>query len=282
MKGIRTFTIDYSRFNEIEQLNPFDVWGFAELTDEEKGIGAEYNYCIDEEGTNCSAIYYMFFDKDSGLWNTDYTSCDGYHIKWGPDWKEQLEKAMNEFLDEYDSDCENEEDKGEGLDMEQKRDDSIQMELTKKEFIDALEEVESAIAKMTDYAYDPFVPSEWWDGEDNYPFDKAVEDLIIPIHEWVDSCKRVVNGAAIKRTYTVVAYLSDIVPEYNGDDNLVQMDVRGKDLYQWYIVQMKDKGDCSVEAFNKWCEEHTADDTVGLYNDLKGNRCISNVYIYSL
>ena len=256
MKGIRIFELNHSCIDDIVNPDQFDIWGFAELIDSKHGIGAEYNYSCDY-GINQSAIYPIH--KYNEKWTTDYDTFSHYEINFDePDWEIKLEKAMNDFLDEI-----------------------YGFKLEKEDFINTLNEFEIAFEKLANLAYDSRIPSEWWNGEDNYPFDKAVEDLIIPIHEWVNSCKRVVNGAAIKWKYTVVAYLSDIVPEYNGDDNLVQMDVRGEDLYQWYIVQMIDKGDCSVEAFTKWCEEHTADDTVGLYNDLKGNKCISNVYICS-
>lgn len=106
--GNRKFDVymDETFINKIDE----DDWGCAELIDKEKGIGCEYNYCIQTETNgelnNCSAIYLITCDKDDNVWETDYQSCKRYEIEWRYDWKEKLEKAMNDFLDEQEKELE--------------------------------------------------------------------------------------------------------------------------------------------------------------------------------
>lgn len=74
---------------------PYDTWGEAQVWDGK--IGAEYNLCFDED--NCSAIYLMEEGED-GCWSTDVSTFEHYEIDPDdPEWKENLIKAMTEFVD---------------------------------------------------------------------------------------------------------------------------------------------------------------------------------------
>lgn len=76
----------------------WDEWGCAELVDEENKIGVDYNFCYDN-GECCCAMYQMIYDSEEG-WSDDCTTCYAYEIDFdNPDWKTELEKTMNEFLD---------------------------------------------------------------------------------------------------------------------------------------------------------------------------------------
>lgn len=79
--------------------NNFDEWGCACLYDDEKGLGVDYNYCI-EDGENYCALYLIEYQSNDEVYHTDYDCFEHYEIKWErADWADLLEKAMNEFLD---------------------------------------------------------------------------------------------------------------------------------------------------------------------------------------
>lgn len=86
---------------EIIDTNFFDEWGcaFTSLGDE---MGVEYNLCIDNttnENINCSAIYRVDYDEESGCIGTDYNEFVSYEIDFdNPKWKKELENAMCEAL----------------------------------------------------------------------------------------------------------------------------------------------------------------------------------------
>jgi len=73
--------------------NYFDEWGVAYIW--LGNIGVEYNFCIQDDGSNCSAIYEMGFNEDTGYAETDTSAYIHYEIDFSkPNWKEELEDAM--------------------------------------------------------------------------------------------------------------------------------------------------------------------------------------------
>jgi len=79
-----------------KQYTDIDEWGMAVI--DFGTYGAEYNFCI-EEGNNCSAIYFMEFNSNTGYWDTDYNYFEHYEINFNDfNWKKDLEKAMYNFI----------------------------------------------------------------------------------------------------------------------------------------------------------------------------------------
>lgn len=82
---------------EIADTNCFDEWGCAFISLGEE-IGVEYNLCVDD-GENCSAIYKLDYDEESGYIETDASTFIHYEIDFNnPKWKKELENAMCEAL----------------------------------------------------------------------------------------------------------------------------------------------------------------------------------------
>ena len=75
--------------------NDVDIWGAAFLWNGKKSV--EYNFCIDENGENCSAIYKMTEDI-SGQMHTHYGSFVHYEVKFDDGWKEKLKATMEDAL----------------------------------------------------------------------------------------------------------------------------------------------------------------------------------------
>lgn len=75
-----------------------DLW-CAALTWFGENIGVEYNLCIQDDGTNCSAIYRMELNKEEDSMETDYDDYVHYEIDFSDrNWKRKLENAMCEAL----------------------------------------------------------------------------------------------------------------------------------------------------------------------------------------
>ena len=78
-----------------------DIWSAGLIWLGEK-IGVEYNYCIQDDGTNCSAIYKMEFNEKTDYMDTDYTTFFSYEVDFNDvEWKNKLENAMCEALIEF-------------------------------------------------------------------------------------------------------------------------------------------------------------------------------------
>ena len=79
----------------IETMNnkEVDEWGAAFIwIDNRKG--AEYNFCVQDNGENCSAIYKMEAD-DNGVMRVDHDTCVHYEIDFCKNnWEEELKLAM--------------------------------------------------------------------------------------------------------------------------------------------------------------------------------------------
>lgn len=71
-----------------------DIWGSAFIWLGEN-IGVEYNYCIDDDGANCSAIYKMELNICTELMETDYNKFIHYEVDFDDvRWVDNLENAM--------------------------------------------------------------------------------------------------------------------------------------------------------------------------------------------
>lgn len=82
---------------EIADTNCFDEWGCAFVSVGDK-LGVEYNLCVDD-GENCSAIYKIDYDEESGYIETDASTFTHYEIDFNNSkWKKELENAMCEAL----------------------------------------------------------------------------------------------------------------------------------------------------------------------------------------
>lgn len=82
---------------EIADTDCFDEWGcaFISVGDE---LGVEYNLCVDD-GENCSAIYKLNYDEESGYIETDTSTFIHYEINFdNSKWKKELEDTMCEAL----------------------------------------------------------------------------------------------------------------------------------------------------------------------------------------
>jgi hypothetical protein len=75
-----------------------DEWGCAIVwLGATKGV--EYNYCIQDDGTNCSAIYKMEYNEEMDIIDTNYSEFVGYEIDFDDtEWTTSLENAMCQAL----------------------------------------------------------------------------------------------------------------------------------------------------------------------------------------
>lgn len=77
-------------------IRDIDEWGMAVINIGK--IGAEYNYCYDDEGEDSSAIYFMY-ERDDGYWTTDGSDFERHHINWREkNWQEKLKDHMYAFV----------------------------------------------------------------------------------------------------------------------------------------------------------------------------------------
>ena len=83
---------------ELSECKNVDIWGAAFLWCEK--MGAEYNFCIDGNGENCSAIYKMAEDEN-GIMHTDYDTFVHYEVEFVEDWRNNLRKAMESAIKEF-------------------------------------------------------------------------------------------------------------------------------------------------------------------------------------
>lgn len=80
--------------NEEKNNDVGDVWGCSYVWLGED-IGVEYNLCIEDDGTNCSAIYKMNMNHKTGYMETDTDEFIHYEVDFSdPEWENQLENAM--------------------------------------------------------------------------------------------------------------------------------------------------------------------------------------------
>lgn len=153
--------------------------------------------------------------------------------------------------------------------------ESTQMNMDR--FREALDIFKDAFKNLGYYIGKAGIDDEFW-CPNKYPFEKNFKDMILPVVEWVEACKQATNG--IKEDYKVCIYMSDAIPNWNGDNNLATLVVDGKTFYQWYLenaaVTDEDK---TPTKFNHWYEEiYDADMVAGLYKYAMTNEGIVEVY----
>ena len=68
---------------------------------------------------------------------------------------------------------------------------------------------------------------------------------------------------------TLITYLSDIIKNYHGDDNLAEITIKGKVAIDWFYTE--EKGDEQKSFWEWYRSDYTADDTIGLYDWLLEN-----------
>ena len=69
---------------------------------------------------------------------------------------------------------------------------------------------------------------------------------------------------------TLIVFLSDIISNYNGDDNLTEITLNEEDAIDWYYDTPKK--DIHKSFWDWYKSDYTADDTVGLYSWLIENK----------
>lgn len=134
-------------------------------------------------------------------------------------------------------------------------------------FKEALDILKGAFENLNEYVGHAYIDDTFWCPE-KYPFKRSFDDTIQPVREWVEACKAKVDNVGLEDEYQVVVYMSDIIPNWNGNDNLANLIVDGKMFYQWYLenIAKENAKARTVEAFNCWfLEVYDADETIGLY-----------------
>lgn len=90
------YAFECNMSEEYKSHDVHDEWGCAYVWIGENGnLGAEYNFCIQGDGSNCSAIYKMELNEETDYMETDYSTFVHYEIDFkNENWKEALENAM--------------------------------------------------------------------------------------------------------------------------------------------------------------------------------------------
>lgn len=102
-----------------------------------------------------------------------------------------------------------------------------------------------------------------------YDTDEYVNDYLDVLEKWLP--KKLRELFPSKEQVTMIVYLSDIISNYNGDDNLTEITLSKNDAMDWFYDLTTIKTD---KSFTEWLEsDYSADDTIGLYGWLiKNNR----------
>lgn len=90
------YAFECNMSEEYKNYDVHDEWGCAYVwTGENQNLGAEYNFCIQDDGSNCCAIYKMELNEETDYMETDYSTFVHYEIDFkNENWKEALENAM--------------------------------------------------------------------------------------------------------------------------------------------------------------------------------------------
>lgn len=82
---------------EFKDYNEYDEFSCATMWLENYGV--EYNFCIQGDGTNSSAIYKLDTNEDCSDVTTDYSTFIHYEIDFNDkEWVGKLENAMSDAL----------------------------------------------------------------------------------------------------------------------------------------------------------------------------------------
>ena len=160
-------------------------------------------------------------------------------------------------------------------------------EETRINFMEALNIFKDAFRNLNEYAGHCYIYYEDWCPE-SYPFNKPFDEMIPLIDEWVDDCTRQMADGVIHGSYEVSVYASNVIPEWQSDDNLWIIEVEGVVLYDWYIeyVVMDEenpyqKEDRDIRVFNQYIQnELCADMTSNLYEYAKARGGVIKVEKY--
>ena len=91
---------EYNRL--IEDGGSEDSWGDISCVSEKDNIGIEYNFCIDNstgENINESAFYVMYYEPETGYWDTDPSDFVHYEIDFDdPKYKEKTKEFATKLL----------------------------------------------------------------------------------------------------------------------------------------------------------------------------------------
>lgn len=81
-----------------------DIWGAAFGWNGNKGV--EFNYCIEEDGNNCCAIYQTKLNEE-GLVETDYSNLVSFNqfSLEDPDWEKKLKGMMKYAYEKIYAEC---------------------------------------------------------------------------------------------------------------------------------------------------------------------------------
>lgn len=100
LKLSKGYEFECNMSNEYNNEYGCDEWGcaFIWLGDD---IGVEYNFCIQDNGDNCCAIYKSEINSE-GYLTTDYDKYAHYEINFNNlNWIEELENAMCKAMIEF-------------------------------------------------------------------------------------------------------------------------------------------------------------------------------------
>ena len=97
---MKTYEFECLLTEEYKDNTCCDEWGSATLWLNDKQ-GVEYNFCIDGDCNSC-AIYKMYYDEETDIWETDYSTFKHYEIDFNKsNWKEELENIMYEVAKNF-------------------------------------------------------------------------------------------------------------------------------------------------------------------------------------
>lgn len=238
-----------------DKRDSWDEWGCACLY-ENGEWKLDYNYCFDE-GESCCAIYRMLKGSDGIAYSTDTSTFKHYDIEWDkPDWEARLVNTMKVYLRELEA---------EEREMENEYRDQL---------INAVTEFSNAASRLNDLIEGTKAEELCAEG---YPFNKSFNEMVLDINNW----KYAFSEELLKdKGMNVVVYAADVLPGWDGDNNLWVITVCAKDFYDWWVEKYigSDRKNTSLEAFMSWYEmESNADMTIGLYDYCKvksGVRCV--------
>ena len=144
----------------------------------------------------------------------------------------------------------------------------------KENFMDALDILKKAFENVASTGSSVYIDDEVFDGDNNYPFGYAFDDMPGIVETWVDSVMKRMQAEFIHGTYDVAIYMSSIIPKWRGDNNLAAMEIEGTVLFDWYaekVAPVENPGEeVSPKVFNYWIENvQSADMIEGLYEYAK-------------
>ena len=99
LKKEESYSFECNMSEEYRNYIDYDEWGCAFAWFDDKGIGVEYNFCIQGDRTNSCAIYKTRYNPKTDYIETDYDEFEHYEIDFdNPNWIEELENAMCKAL----------------------------------------------------------------------------------------------------------------------------------------------------------------------------------------